>query len=917
MNSIQDLNASGSTPVEFDTFRDYEIVFGNNAGNISSEKFEGNFFRLDKQTPLNSITNQINDLIINVQFSNVAAISNVLYLGNIDRIKVSQATANSWQVSGIVGVAGYDAAFNDVVVLTNNGVLGNTVLSTNVSDQLGNVRSWNNSITFIENIFANVESQLYFYNNDGAVIDIQIVDTASPDTDFYTVTIEVENASLGSISYQGVLSTSHTIVDTKQNINASFNNKEWKCVPTPGSTTTFIINYTQIRNAGPVLPQLLQLDKLPIFSNFSTMFATENLDILRYDLNSTTNITDPALYPVITDTVFSNTEIYTATVTTDKPIGNIVLGTTSNVAITKTFAQVNSVGVLTLTGSKSNVNAHLASVTILSDVTAEIGLLTWAVTNPRGTQVAFTQEYLDAYAPVVQLVDSEFADITVTPSFMRREHHIASNPKFLVVGRAIAGRTLDHIDVANSQLVISAAPGEPCGDFGTITFTLAQEGANASVLLPKPSNSTPFKTYDILNTVLTTKTVYGTQTQLSFTGTNLDTSIAGSSATLQETAIDAGMWWTDDTVIPAAGSYQFKQPNNSVGTGSQMDSITQINPVPVYSISSPAGRGVQTARFSFFHKSSHSVGAGNIERSIALTDKNERSVVRILIKQITLSNGDSWHYQTGISGAWESGFAAPNNRRTVAFSLYADQLPNGPTIATDSAIGNFIIANGTPLIFPLPPCVGFSYGGTSLTQQQRISQLGSGIIRNPYYLAPASGLSGTQFNRYSKNGVFEQELVLGQQGAVDDLTGSLFWGRTNPSATPSNLPGKGLKYRPVRPGNLIGTAPNQTREPGGPGVFAGPDSGDPAELRDPIGEPKPYFIAITNDLASPQGLIPSDYPVHVTGGVNQPDYAIELEISSGFYNGDAYIDPAFGGTGVFVPANTFTVVVEFAQAPQP
>lgn len=177
MNSISDLNNISATPVTFDSFREYEIVFGNNAGNISTEQFEGSYYRLSKQVELISIDKQTRDLILTLEFSNNATVSNVEYIGPSDRIKVLAANSTTWSVTGIEGVNGYNEAFANVFVVANNNVIGNTVINTQVSDQLGNTRSWAQAVELVTNNLISLPANLQFAEDtQSSLSGLQIID---------------------------------------------------------------------------------------------------------------------------------------------------------------------------------------------------------------------------------------------------------------------------------------------------------------------------------------------------------------------------------------------------------------------------------------------------------------------------------------------------------------------------------------------------------------------------------------------------------------------------------------------------------------------------------------------------------------------------------------------------------------------
>ena len=150
MNTIIDLNNLAN--VNFNNESNYAISFGTNAGNTTAtiDSFFG--ANITKQTPLNSITDAVRDLLIDVQFSNVGAVS-MAYAGPYSNIGVLQIAPAAWRVSGIRSVDQYDEAFANVRYTDLLGS-GNTSpeysYTTTVNDQSGNTRTWTTTVDVLQ-----------------------------------------------------------------------------------------------------------------------------------------------------------------------------------------------------------------------------------------------------------------------------------------------------------------------------------------------------------------------------------------------------------------------------------------------------------------------------------------------------------------------------------------------------------------------------------------------------------------------------------------------------------------------------------------------------------------------------------------------------------------------------------------------
>ena len=153
MNTIIDLNTTAN--ITYNTQSSYAISFGTNAGNASVTIDEDETHALQKQTPLNSITSPVRDLLVDIQFSGYAAnafpVTGISYAGTWGNISLMKMSPSLWRWYGIRSVAQYNEAFANTVLGTAYNYTSNTyAYTTSVTDQMGNNRSWSTNVTLLD-----------------------------------------------------------------------------------------------------------------------------------------------------------------------------------------------------------------------------------------------------------------------------------------------------------------------------------------------------------------------------------------------------------------------------------------------------------------------------------------------------------------------------------------------------------------------------------------------------------------------------------------------------------------------------------------------------------------------------------------------------------------------------------------------
>jgi hypothetical protein len=181
MSTIIDLNTA--TTVTFNNESDYAIVFGANAGNTTANVDAYGSANISKQTPLNSITDAVRDLLIDVQFSNVGNVS-MAYVGTWANVGLLQIAPAAWRVDGIRTVAQYNEAFANVKYTDLTGAQATSPeysYITTVNDQSGNTRTWNTTVDVLVQPTITVSGDLV-YNEDTLTPMTQVSIAVDPDS---------------------------------------------------------------------------------------------------------------------------------------------------------------------------------------------------------------------------------------------------------------------------------------------------------------------------------------------------------------------------------------------------------------------------------------------------------------------------------------------------------------------------------------------------------------------------------------------------------------------------------------------------------------------------------------------------------------------------------------------------------------
>lgn len=249
MQSFQDLNTYGNTPVTYGTTADYTIAFGNIQGNLSANVYEDSYTTVYKRATLDTFSDAPNDLILTLVTSNVDVFGNVLYTGS-GNIQVWTTSANTVSITGIRTIADYDDAFANVRFETVGNVPNNYLLTHTVSDQQGNTESWTANLTVDINPGVTVPGALTFNEDElSNIAGFSINDPSTTGTETYTLEISTASANIGLIQYPNSTSrlTTQTLTDTKNNINSSLTGNQWVYVPAADRIANANVTYELTR----------------------------------------------------------------------------------------------------------------------------------------------------------------------------------------------------------------------------------------------------------------------------------------------------------------------------------------------------------------------------------------------------------------------------------------------------------------------------------------------------------------------------------------------------------------------------------------------------------------------------------------------------------------------------------------------
>jgi hypothetical protein len=344
MNSFSELNSVSNELISYTDQSEAVVVFGANAGNVTLTPNESSSFVFPKQANLVTATNPIYDIAIQYTANTAASINSIAYVGPSGNISVGRTSSTLWRVGGVRTVADYNEAFANVRCLLAIDATANLTITTTVSDQLNQVLNWTNTVNI--QAFNNFTLPGTFFTvEDSAGIDITGISITDPaDVDYpttYTVILSLASEDQGDIEIDSVSAVSHTLTDTRANLNAKLATTRY--IPAADFSGDAPISYTQIRN----LDSVTQANQLPI------LIVVSPSD--EYAVESSVQF-EPGLRSVIPTQIIDAAvgKNYTVSMTlANAAVGNLFLNTT------------NSGNLISVSGNRATVNTALNTVSFV------------------------------------------------------------------------------------------------------------------------------------------------------------------------------------------------------------------------------------------------------------------------------------------------------------------------------------------------------------------------------------------------------------------------------------------------------------------------------------------------------------------------------------------------------------------------
>jgi len=356
MKSFSDLNSYSNTPVTYASESDYLLTWTTSEGDVTTSQFEGSSFLVAKQIDLLVATDITRDILVTIVPSSMAPVAFVQYTGADANISVVTDGISSWTVMGIRTVAQYSNVFANLYVGITPGQLEPFSFSTRLDDQMGDpIQTWLTTVTVLDSEVFVAPTSIEFNEDESTrVANVQITENFLYATN-YTITITPENPATAQIAFApgNVAANSWTTTSTKASINSQLANLVFVPRPDFAGNTYFDTSVTRVYNSETTGKRTLANCAVthPDYSAPSGYGWSENA--------TTTIGSDGSTSLAITDLAIGKN--YTSNVVmSPNTVGNLyVSGIISG----------NSVS---FSGNKTQVNANLATVTFIGNVSNKI-----------------------------------------------------------------------------------------------------------------------------------------------------------------------------------------------------------------------------------------------------------------------------------------------------------------------------------------------------------------------------------------------------------------------------------------------------------------------------------------------------------------------------------------------------------------
>lgn len=316
---------------------------------------------------------------------------------------------NTWTVAGIKSVGDWEWARDNAVVTLPANVTSITYPS--VLSTYTNNRSWNTSLSILSLNQLSATNDFYYAANVsqlvGGVPQIFDLSIASFNANTYTLNLTYSagtvanlytTSNLGGTSTWSNANSRMTITGTITAINDRLNHLYY--TPTAGLEDSFLFNYSLYNPVADFYSNISQ----PVRSNASLYVTRTSPGYYNYDAATY------LVYPIqIIDTTTAGTPTYTMTISgTSGSVGSI---STAGSGGTSSFNNSNKT--LTISGTKTQVNSHLANVTLYPTANLVSSFnLNYGLTISSGVAVNKTQTMY------VTNINSGYANVAVSRSFI-------------------------------------------------------------------------------------------------------------------------------------------------------------------------------------------------------------------------------------------------------------------------------------------------------------------------------------------------------------------------------------------------------------------------------------------------------------------------------------------------------------------
>jgi hypothetical protein len=391
MNSIDDLNSSFTT-VEYDDPRPASVTFNRGTAiNGTQTALEGQTINAYWGIDITSIINYDQALpvyTVNVSNNEYATVEWTDIPGYLT---VSNPSTGVYLVSGIKSVDDWLAIRSPKINLPFD-YSGSFTYSSSITSAVAPTKSWTTSVTVTDVVeWDDVTPPNYWYPvGTAAVPNVpQLIDVANTVISWYCIVFPSDITAISLLSTAGSGGSSEfnnetkvlTITGTNSQINSHLASLS---MTTAGAGETFFnLSYrvtNLITGQSDTAVQPLKPATIRYLSTPSSLSYSEDVG---FTLSS---------YPLITHTEAVGTETYSLTVTPNLPAAVRTMSTSGSGG-TSTFN--NTTKVLTITGTKTQVNSRLATISLQpgQDYTPNFTLTYFVSISPTGYNQSKTQTF--------------------------------------------------------------------------------------------------------------------------------------------------------------------------------------------------------------------------------------------------------------------------------------------------------------------------------------------------------------------------------------------------------------------------------------------------------------------------------------------------------------------------------------------